>query len=30
MTFTTPAATDHAYAGKLVNAALYGTIIPHY
>jgi hypothetical protein len=30
MTFTTPLEIDKAYAGELVNAALYGTILPHY
>jgi glutamine amidotransferase-like uncharacterized protein len=30
MTFTTPANADNAYAGKLVDAALHGTMLPHY
>jgi len=29
-TFTTPLATDLAYAGTLVTAALNGTLLPHY
>src|SRR5260370_11248395 len=30
MTFTTPASVDNAYAGTLIEAALYGTMLPHY
>ena len=30
MNFTTPAHVDNAYAGKLVDAALHGTMLPHY
>jgi glutamine amidotransferase-like uncharacterized protein len=30
MNFTTPAKVHHAYAGKLVDAALHGTMLPHY
>ena len=30
LTFTTPASVDNAYAGKLVDAALHGTLLPHY
>jgi glutamine amidotransferase-like uncharacterized protein len=30
MNFTTPANVDNAYAGKLVDAALRGTMLPHY
>jgi glutamine amidotransferase-like uncharacterized protein len=30
MNFTTPASVDNAYAGKLIDAALHGTSLPHY
>ena len=30
LTFTTPASVDNAYAGKLIDAALHGTLLPHY
>jgi hypothetical protein len=30
MSFTTPARADNAYAGKLVDAALHGTMLPHH
>lgn len=30
MNFTTPAPVDHAYAGKLIDAALNRTVLPHY
>jgi glutamine amidotransferase-like uncharacterized protein len=30
MTFTTPASVDNAYAGKLIDAALHRTLLPHY
>src|SRR5213075_1090302 len=30
LTFTTPASIDNAYAGKLIDAALHGTVLPHY
>jgi glutamine amidotransferase-like uncharacterized protein len=30
MTFATPASIDNAYAGKLIDAALHGTSLPHY
>jgi glutamine amidotransferase-like uncharacterized protein len=30
MNFTTPAKVDNAYAGKLLDAALHGTVLPHY
>jgi glutamine amidotransferase-like uncharacterized protein len=30
MNFTTPARVDNAYAGKLLSAALHGTVLPHY
>jgi hypothetical protein len=30
MNFTTPAKDDNAYAGKLLDAALQGTVFPHY
>jgi len=30
MTFATPASIDNAYAGKLIDAALRGTCLPHY
>lgn len=30
MTFTTPASVDNAYAGKLIDAALHRTWLPHY
>ncbi len=30
MTFATPATLDNAYAGKLIDAALHGTSLPHY
>jgi len=30
LTFTTPASVDNAYAGKLIDAALHGTSLPHY
>ena len=30
LTFTTPASVDNAYAGKVIDAALHGTVLPHY
>jgi glutamine amidotransferase-like uncharacterized protein len=30
MTFTTPASVDNAYAATLIDAALHGTLLPHY
>lgn len=30
LTFTTPASVDNAYAGKVIDAALHGTLLPHY
>jgi glutamine amidotransferase-like uncharacterized protein len=30
MTFATPASVDNAFAGKLIDAALHGTCLPHY
>ena len=30
LTFTTPASADIAYAGKLIDAALHGMLLPHY
>jgi len=30
MTFATPASVDNAYAGKLIDAALHGTCLPHF
>ena len=30
MTFATPASIDNAYAGRLIDAALHGTCLPHY
>jgi len=30
MTFATPASVDNAYAGKLIDAALHGTWLPHF
>jgi glutamine amidotransferase-like uncharacterized protein len=30
LTFTTPASADNAYAGKLIDAALHETLLPHY
>jgi Biotin-protein ligase, N terminal len=30
MTFTTPASVDNAYAATLIDAALHGTVLPHY